>query len=306
VLQRFLVLSDPEFENNLFTSTPSDSPSTILTNPISTSTLPQSTPPVDTPTNTSQSPSTMDTNLHPNPTYKYPNPVPKCHTNLSQNHLHPNIVSRHGPTQQHPNHFPTNPPPPTHQITTITPQPPIMSTNTNNTTTMFNKLVELNHHKNDHQQQLTILNKHITSHTAHAGLKISMASGTACPTSDILHQHHSEESSKTDGQISSLSTNLNDNLPQELSSTIIHIASTHKPPSKCKTTPKSNTKAPQNHSNHSQPTNHIPQNLKTSRFLKIGPSPTTQGTITCHLQTTITSTTSTQQHYTSQQPEYQL
>jgi hypothetical protein len=28
-------------------------------------------------------------------------------------------------------------------------------------------------------------------------------------------------------------------------------------------------------------------------------SPTTQGTITCHLQTTITSTTSTQQHYTT-------
>jgi hypothetical protein len=63
------------------------------------------------------------------------------------------------------------------------PQPPITSTNTNNTTTMFNKLVELHHRKNDHQQQLTILNKHITNHTAPADLNISMASGTACPTS---------------------------------------------------------------------------------------------------------------------------
>jgi hypothetical protein len=59
---------------------------------------------------------------------------------------------------------------------------------------------------------------------------------------DILHQHHSVESSKIDVQISSLSTNLNDKLPQELSSTIVHIASTHKPPSKRKTTPKSNNK----------------------------------------------------------------
>ena len=60
---------------------------------------------------------------------------------------------------------------PTHQITTTTPQPPITS---NNTTTMFNKLVELHHRKNDHRRQLTILNKHITNHTAPAGLNINI------------------------------------------------------------------------------------------------------------------------------------
>ena len=90
-LQRLLVLSDPEFENNLFTNTPSNSPSTISTNPISTSTLPQSNQHIPKSQQNGHNP-----NLHPDPTYKYPNPVPKCHPNpnLSQNHLHPvgNVV----------------------------------------------------------------------------------------------------------------------------------------------------------------------------------------------------------------------
>ncbi|CAB4010807.1 Hypothetical predicted protein [Paramuricea clavata] len=112
----------------------------------------------------------MDTNLHPDPTYKYPNPVPKCHPN-------PNLKTQAKTTftltlpadMGQPSNIPTTSQPiiPHPQITTIIPQPPITSTNTNNTTTMFNKLVELNHSKNDHQQQLTILNKHISQATPH-------------------------------------------------------------------------------------------------------------------------------------------
>ncbi|CAB4013050.1 Hypothetical predicted protein, partial [Paramuricea clavata] len=259
-LQRLLILSDPEFENNLFTNTPSDSPSTISTNPISTSTLPQFTPPVDTPTNISQSPGTMDTTttstqIQPTSTpIQSPNAIPTSAQTTSTLTLPADMGQPSNiPTTSQPIIPQT---PLTHQITTTTPQPPITP---NNTTTMFNKLVELHHHKNDHQRQLTILNKHITNHTAPAGLNISIQpwvqlspklkeawdtgiQNCMSHLTDILHQHHSEESSKIDGQISSLSTKLNDNLPQELSSTIIHIASTHRPPSKRKTTPKSNTK----------------------------------------------------------------
>ena len=259
-LQHLLILSDTEFENNLFTNTPSDSPSTISTNPISTSTLPQSTPPVDTPTNISQSPSKMDTTstqIQPTST-----PIQSPNAILTPTSAKTTFTLTLPTDMGQPSNIPTTSQPiipqtqPTHQITTTTPQPPITS---NNTTTMFNKLVELHHRKNDHRRQLTILNKHITNHTAPAGLNINIQpwvqlspklkeawdtgiQNCMSHLTYILHQHHSEESSKIDGQISSLSTKLNDNLPQELSSTIIHIASTHKPPSKRKTTPKSNTK----------------------------------------------------------------
>ena len=255
MLQRLLVMSDPDFENNLFPKTPSNSPSTILTNPISI--LPQSTTPVNPPTSMSQSPNTIDTT--PTSTQTQPSTLIVSPTAIPSTPKDTFTLTSPTTSQAI---TPQNPQ--THQ-TTNTSQAPITPTNTHHTTTIFNKLVELNHRKNDHQRQLTILNKHITNHTAPAGLNISVQPWVQlspklkeawdtgirdCMShlTNILHQHHSEESSKIEAQISSLSTDLNDNLPQGLSSTLIHIASTHKPPSnhkppsKCKITPKPNTK----------------------------------------------------------------
>ncbi|CAB4013449.1 Hypothetical predicted protein [Paramuricea clavata] len=105
-LQSLLIISDPDFENNLFTRTPSNSPSTILTNPISI--LPQSTTPVNPPTSTSQSPNTIDTSQSPNtrdttPTSTQTQPStlivsPTAIPIHTQKHLHPNI----------PNYIPSN------------------------------------------------------------------------------------------------------------------------------------------------------------------------------------------------------
>ncbi|CAB3978644.1 Hypothetical predicted protein [Paramuricea clavata] len=285
-LQRLLVISDPDFENNLFTKTPSNSPSTILTNPISI--LPQSTTPVNPPTSTPQSPTTMDTTptrtqTQPSTPIVSPTTIPSTPkdtftlisptTSQAIAPQSPTAMDTTPPSTQtkpitpivSPTAIPSTPKdtftptspttsqaitpqnPQTHQ-TTNTSQALITPTNTHHTTTIFNKLVELNHCKNDHQRQLAILDKHITNHTAPAGLNISVQPWVQlspklkeawdtgiqdCMShlTNILHQHHSEESSKIDAQISSLSTDLNDNLPQGLSTTLIHIASTHKPPS---------------------------------------------------------------------------
>ena len=133
-LQRLLILSDPEFENNLFTNTPSDSPSTISTNPISTSTLPQSTPPVGTPTNISQSPSKMDTTstqIQPTST-----PIQSPNAILTPTSTKTTFTLTLPTDMGQPSNIPTTSQPiipqtqPTHQITTTTPQPPITSNNT--------------------------------------------------------------------------------------------------------------------------------------------------------------------------------
>ena len=67
----------------------------------------------------------------------------------------------------------------------------------------------------------------------------------------ILHQHHTDELTKIQEHISSPFSALTKDLPQEVSSTLIHIASTHKPSHKRKTLPDPTTKP-----NHKTPTKH--------------------------------------------------
>ena len=74
----------------------------------------------------------------------------------------------------------------------------------------------------------------------------------------ILHQHHTEELTKIHEQISSLSSTLTKDLPQEVSSTLIHIASTHKSSHKRKTLTVPTTKA-----DHKTPTKAPTKRRKT-------------------------------------------
>ncbi|CAB4023662.1 Hypothetical predicted protein, partial [Paramuricea clavata] len=167
-LQCLLILSDPDFENNQITKTPSDSPSTTMTNPIPI--LPKFTTPVDTPTSTSHSHNTIDTT--PTSTQTQPSTPTQSPTTIPSTGKDTFTLTSQTTSQPI---IPQNPQ--THQTIT-TPQAPITPTNTHHTTTIFNKLVELNHRKNYHQRQLTILNKHLTNHTAPAGLDISVFSPT--------------------------------------------------------------------------------------------------------------------------------
>jgi hypothetical protein len=149
------------------------------------------------------------------------------------------------------------------------------STPTSTTSTKFDKLVALHQQKENHQRQLSILTKHISNRTAPTGLTINAQPWVQlspklkeawdigirdCMShlTTILHQHHTEELTKIQEQISSLSSALTKDLPQEVSSTLIHIASTHKSSHKRKTLPDPTTKA-----HHKTPTKAPTKRRKT-------------------------------------------
>ncbi len=118
---------------------------------------------------------------------------------------------------------------------------------THSTSTTFNQLVDIHHTKSHHTRQFTILQKHIKNHTAPKGLTINMQPWVQlspkhqeewdtglrdCMSHLKSIQHHTEQLQRVEAKISSLLTTINTQYSKDVSTTILNIATSHKPPPK--------------------------------------------------------------------------